>query len=428
MDEPVVNDESESASNSSLGQPAKLVVRLLALDGEPIVKLGVNVRWSGGELTAFTDADGRIAPVQAPAGEVLTLAVQRFDKSYKEIGTSVMPATDGLLTAISPSLVVETTTEKHEGSAGTAKEAIPRPVQADAGDLQPAAPTGSTAGTSNENLPADPAQTPSKPVSKPTVAAEMPKSKPAAPAKQTATSSPQKISGASAQKDKPKPGRDEHGHPMAVFVNKAKDWWGSWRLPTLNLWGANAAQGTSAKAYVQVSASMEQQVKELLEFAKTQTEYWYKEGTAGVLESMAKRKFEHKANEKESSRSIGLCYTYVKVALAKSKIVDGVLGAKLSAAHQECASLAGAALTAKGVDFVDVTDSVPDARWAAAGDVIVYAWSDETWAKRKTEKQNDKLPNYGHIDIRDYETYISDHLPVSMHPRWFDTRKANKSG
>ena len=106
-----------------------LDVSFLALDGSPIPKMGVAVCWEGGELLAHTDADGAIPPVEAPPGEKLSIAVQRFDGSYKKIGECCMPSSDGVLTAVSPNIVVETTTEKHEGTSGNAAERIPKPEQ-----------------------------------------------------------------------------------------------------------------------------------------------------------------------------------------------------------------------------------------------------------------------------------------------------------
>lgn len=435
-------DEAAPAEGSATAQPPELSICVRALDGEPIVKLGVNVCWDGGELTAFTNAEGLLPPVKAPPGAVLTLAVQRFDKTYKEIGATVMPASNGLLTAISPSLVLETKTELHVGTPGTAEAVIPKSEASDAGDLMPTPPVIAT-GAAPEHAPsapparnADKAATPqatgkAAPAqsTKPVPVQAAPKPATAVPtAAHTATSAPRKISGADNTKQAPQAGRNERGHPIAFHTQKLIDWWGSWRLPTLNLWGESAVQGTAPKTRVAVNAEMVQQVQALLAFAKEQTEYDYTEGTAGVLTSMTNRTFKHKSGEKEAYDSTGLCYTYVKVALARSKIVDGILGDKKldrqsAAEHyamQDSASKAGPALLAKG--FRDVTASVPDARWAAAGDVIVYEWTDETWARRKKKKKNDKLPNHGHIDIRDYEFYVSDFLTLPpnkpAHPRW----------
>lgn len=437
-------DETAPAEGSATAQPPELSICMRALDGEPIVKLGVNVCWDGGELTAFTNAEGLLPPVKAPPGAVLTLAVQRFDKTYKEIGATVMPAANGLLTAISPSLVLETKTELHEGTPGTAEAAIPKSEASDAGDLMPPPPVTAT-GAAPEHAPsapparnADKAATPqatgkAAPAqsTKPVPVQAAPKQATVVPtAAHSATSAPRKISGADDAKQALQTGRNERGHPIAFHTQKLIDWWGSWRLPTLNLWGGSAVQGTAPKTSVAVTAEMVQQVQALLAFAKEQTKYHYTEGTAGVLTSMANRSFKHASGEKRAFESIGLCYTYVKVALTRNKIVDGILGDKKldrqsAAEHyamQDSASKAGPALLAKG--FRDVTASVPDARWAAAGDVIVYEWTAETWARRKKKKKNDKLPNHGHIDIRDYEFYVSDFLTLPpdnpAHPRWTD--------
>ena len=414
-----------------------LDVSFLALDGSPIPKMGVAVCWEGGELLARTDADGAIPPVEAPPGEKLSIAVQRFDGSYKKIGECCMPSSDGVLTAVSPNIVVETTTEKHEGTSGNAEERIPKPEQGDLGDLSAASkesgptetvqPAGEAETKSTETAKPAPVDT-DKPAQTPKQAPK-PKAQPKAPetkAKQQADKPPQHISGKVEVKPKLEKGRDENGHPLAVITQKAVDWWNSWRMPTFNLWGTPASAvkgGTVPATPVKVDAEMVKKVEALLAFAREQTEYVYTEGTAGVLASMGKGTFNHKKGEKESDKSRGLCYTYVKVALTRAKIIDGVLAAQKAStaqtdaehyAMQLSASKAGPALIAKG--FKDVTAEVPDARWAAAGDVIVYAWSDTAWEQRK--KKDQKTPNHGHIDIRDYDFYISDFIPKAKHPTW----------
>jgi len=414
-----------------------LDVSFLALDGSPIPKMGVAVCWEGGELLARTDADGAIPPVEAPPGEKLSIAVQRFDGSYKKIGECCMPSSDGVLTAVSPNIVVETTTEKHEGTSGNAAERIPKPEQGDLGDLSAeskesgpseagqATSDAETKRTETANSPpanSDKQGQPPKPAPKPKTQLKAPETK----VKQQADKPPQHISGKAEVKPKLEKGRDENGHPLAVITQKAVDWWNSWRMPTFNLWGTPASAvkgGTVPATPVKVDAEMVKKVEALLAFAREQTEYVYTEGTAGVLASMGKGTFNHKKGEKESDKSRGLCYTYVKVALTRAKIIDGVLAAQKAStaqtdaehyAMQLSASKAGPALIAKG--FKDVTAEVPDARWAAAGDVIVYAWSDTAWEQRK--KKDQKTPNHGHIDIRDYDFYISDFIPKAKHPTW----------
>jgi muramidase (phage lysozyme) len=437
--------DEQSATKTALD------VNFLALDGSPIAKMGVAVFWEGGELLARTDADGAIPPVEAPPGEKLSIAVQRFDGSYKKIGECCMPSSDGVLTAVSPNIVLETTTEKHEGTSGNAAKRIPKPEQGDLGDLsaasQESGPSEAGQATSHAETKrtetANPAPASNDIEVQPPKPATKPKAQPKAPetkTKQQADKPPQHISGKAEVKPKLEKGRDENGHPLAVITQKAVDWWNSWRMPTFNLWGTSASSakgGTVPATSVKVDAEMVKKVEALLEFAREQTEYLYTEGTAGVLASMGKGTFKHAKKEKPITTSLGLCYTYVKVALTRAKIIDGVLAAQKASATQTdaehyamqlSASKAGPALIAKG--FKDVTAEVPDARWAAAGDVIVYTWSDTTWETRK--KKDPKSLNHGHIDIRDYDFYISDFIPLppgmSGHPRWFKEYPKDASG
>jgi muramidase (phage lysozyme) len=459
--------ESENSDEPEGAAQAALDINFLALDGQPIAKMGVAIRWKEGELIARTDAGGCLPPVQAPAGTELTISVQRFDGSYKDIGICLMPASEGTLTAVSPNIVLETKTEKHEGAPGIAEERIPKPQEGDLGDLKPAgdpteasAPKEAETPSPESSVPKTPAPTPhpsetvatdktgqrpphSSTTQRPRNKPKAPAGKPEAKAKHQADKPPQHISGREAQKTKLEKGRDENGNPLAVITQKTLDWWNSWRMPTFDLWGTPSsggkaapsgpkgsvpgnAAGTTPATPVAFSADMVKKVETLLEFAKEQTEYDYKaskEGTAKVLASMGNGMFKHKSGEKETHESRGLCYTYVKVALARCKIVDGMLVG-------ESASGAGRSLIAKG--FKDVTADVPDARWAAAGDVIVYEWSEPTWEGRKRKKKKPDLPNHGHIDIRDYEFYISDFIPAPPrylgHPTWFRERPKDKSG
>ncbi len=94
-----------------------------------------------------------------------------------------------------------------------------------------------------------------------------------------------------------------------------------------------------------------------------------------------------------------MCNKYVKIALwwAGYSHNNGDIDPKISAAKNM-----GPSLVAAG--FRDITAELPDARWAAPGDVIVY----------KDKRGDSKI---GHIDIRSYDGYISDfvetYLPVS---------------
>jgi muramidase (phage lysozyme) len=179
---------------------------------------------------------------------------------------------------------------------------------------------------------------------------------------------------------------------------------------------------------VAYSGSMTDQVKQLIDIATEQTGYEIAGGTQNFLskeKNGTKKLKEYPV--KGSDKAKGFCYAYVKIALMRANIISTAPG-------NEAASDAGPELLSRG--FTDVTDSVPDPRWAAAGDVIVYAWTPKTlederrkvaFGKKVKEykKQGKKIdfqladvspadsnkPNFGHIDIRSYEGYISDHIP-----------------
>jgi hypothetical protein len=151
---------------------------------------------------------------------------------------------------------------------------------------------------------------------------------------------------------------------------------------------------------------------------------------------MGKGTFNHKKGEKESDKSRGLCYTYVKVALTRAKIIDGVLAAQKAStaqtdaehyAMQLSASKAGPALIAKG--FKDVTAEVPDARWAAAGDVIVYAWSDTPGkrARKKTRKaRTTGISTFGTMIFISAISFL--YRQTSGAPRWFRQHPKDAGG
>lgn len=100
------------------------------------------------------------------------------------------------------------------------------------------------------------------------------------------------------------------------------------------------------------------------------------------------------------AKSIGRCAKYVKIALWKAGYIpsDSDFDPGTSSA-----SKLGPGLLKAG--FTDVTALIPDARWAAPGDVIVY---------RKIGAPDAD----GHIDIRTYDGYLSDfwdsYLPMSQ--------------
>lgn len=165
---------------------------------------------------------------------------------------------------------------------------------------------------------------------------------------------------------------------------------------------------------------------------------------------------------KIKSTPVYRCYPSVKIGLLRAKLVSGING-------DVPAKGAGPWLLAQG--FKDVTKLLPDGRWAMPGDVIVYRYTDEievenlkkfekvlkAYEKQKTEyaerkieykkeldiwtagtsqRKNEEIEakkkkkkylspkapklgaeptrpddeNYGHIDVRSYDGYMSDFM------------------
>ncbi len=444
-----------SAVEVAMAPPVQPILHLQFLDLalDPLPKLNVRVTIGAQVKTYTTDAEGQIEGIQARVGVLLRIAVERFDGSYKQIEDAPMPVSDATWNYISPQLVLETETQLHEGDPGQIESSIPKATQADEGDRHQveAQEPLSTGATSSSHAPisapqaatidstvapkltpapvAVPAAAPNAaPKVAPNATAAAPHASPAKPSKQPTISGG---NAAPARDSAQTTGRTAQGTPMAVLATRISDWWHSWTLPSINLWGHHgggtpgATSGSSSSpapighgSKVPYSPSMLPKVQALIHFAQEQTEYEYGkgEGTAAVVAQMAKKQFKHDKGEKFSHTSKGRCYQYVRIALTRAGVVDGFLADATSASIQASASLAGKPLLDKG--FVDVTDEVPDARWAATGDVVVYSWSETTWAQRSKEK-GPGTPNHGHIDIRSESSYISDYIPNSMHPKWY---------
>ena len=368
--------EIETEQEEVVEPKVQLETCFLAADGKGISDLDVCIKVDGVEYNQKTDEQGFLPNMVASVGLPMEIALKRPDGTLKTIDQTQTPDTDTVWTYVSPKTEIQTQTELHQGQPGNAEQQIPKKDETDAGQLEPPKDEQNITNAKVANV---------------------------------ARAAPKQIANDPIPTASPKVGRNKKGNPLAVLAEKYTDWWGSWRLPTFNLWGQGAQAASLPLTPVAYKGAMAKQVETLLAFAAEQTEYRYTEGTAGVLASMTRGEFKHVSGEKRSIESIGLCYTYVKVALTRTKIIDGILASDMAYEVQDQARLAGAALVKKG--FTDVTNQVPDARWAAAGDVIVYAWTPETWEKRKTKKNNPKLPNYGHIDIRSITGYVSDFIP-----------------
>lgn len=179
--------------------------------------------------------------------------------------------------------------------------------------------------------------------------------------------------------------RNKDGNPVVIVKDGQK-----------NMMGTNAAKVPFAK----VGTTDVEKVNALIEFAMEQIT-WEHPGsktTDIILREMRagtyKKTKRTKGDGKGYSQSLRACNKYVKVALGYCNFggEDGP-----PPAHKM-----GPALEAVG--FKNIIKDLPDARWAAPGDVIVYL-----------DKKNPE--NAGHIDIRTYDGYVSDfwdsYLPVS---------------
>ena len=373
----VVHDAGGEGEQSS-ETANQLNMRFFGVDGEPIKGLECKVCIGAKIETHTTDEEGLIPAIKVEATSELELSVKKFDGDYKVIDKATVTPSHATLEYVSPKIVVEVKTEKHKGDPGNAESQAPKPASKDRGDKEPA------------------------------------------PKKTKAI--PQHISGKKPVKkdDALKPGRNKNGHPQLTFAQKITDWWDSWRLPSMNLWDVSATpmslkQNDGSQAGPKGDAGAIKKVEQIIEFLEDQSDYLYAkgEGTAAVLTAMAKGTFKHKHDEKPKTEANGKCYQYVKIALVSNQWV-----ANATALEGESASSAGPRLIAAGFD--DVTDTMPDSRWAAPGDVIVYKWTAEhlVYMRSKEKKNDPKYPNHGHIDIRSYDNYLTDFIPPRNQPNW----------
>jgi muramidase (phage lysozyme) len=440
------------------GTPAvKVNIKALTLLGDDLAGLHTVLLSNGKVLyEVTTGSDGMLSDLSFTPGCELCVKVKRFDGTLKTIHTMTVPSSDTQITLVSPSFVTSLTTEAVDGAPASTDKLAPTYEAADKGVLQDAdaiaappenSPSGRDAAQpTSSDIPASAATPAPVPAPTPATARTQAPAPAPAPARPTTEAKP-----------KPKPldkkwpvamtaakppdsaanrpqravvGRDSEGNPIAVFVHKVQDWWGSWHAPTMHLWGggsvgagagAGAEKSTTGAASapeasppaaravrpgseVQHHQDMVAKLATLFAFYERQIHFLYLDSAAGELSKLARGTFNHADSEKSASDSKGYCYKYVKVALKYCQIVDAVL-------EGEAGSSGGAALLANG--FTDVTSRVPDHRWAAAGDVIVYAWSEGTWEKRRRSHRDPHIPNYGHIEIRHTEHYYSDFRPAS---------------
>lgn len=385
------------------------------------------------EFPGSSDAQGKGAKMSGmPVDTPLEIWVKKLDGSFDRKYKGTVGCKDTSVCLVSPHIVVKVKPELHDGSPGPASAPPPKPA--------------------------------------PEV-----EHKPNA----TVASNPSQVQ----NELKLKPGRDANGHPI-LTAEPTRDAAGRNRLPTLGLWRHEGLGDTPGKTdprkrpgFVQGPIVDVKKVEELIKIMEQQVTWDWNglKATYGTTMKMQEASengtFKAENNAKESGVFHGQCYSSVKLALWRAHQTEGVDGGVYPATQ------AGQFLRDQG--FVEVTKELPDARWAAPGDVVVYQYDDETIAKneaaiaeqlkayevavkaypnqlkaydeahkawmertkpgllppapthgvsRRKKDPEPKRPsppqrpqgqNYGHIDVRTYDGYLSDaktlKLPSAVH-------------
>ena len=141
----------------------------------------------------------------------------------------------------------------------------------------------------------------------------------------------------------------------------------------------NSLDQAPPQAVTELVAVMEQQ-------STWQWEEIYKKqklNTGAIISKLANKVWEPPTG-KSAGKPDSRCYPSVKIGLMRANLVREVWG-------DIPAKGAGKWLQSQG--FTDVTTQVPDARWAAPGDIIVYRYDDNTEAKN-IEKYKDAFKKY----------------------------------
>jgi len=392
--------------------------------GEPIEGLTCRITLtlddgSQQTLSATTDAEGYVPPMEnLPIGSTAMIEVKNDAGQYRPVGDVFMDSPAITTTAISPKVKIELLPmQLHEGEPGTIEDEIP--------DIA----------CDPDVIVLDPGQISVPP---PAVAS------PAAHAVPNAKPRVRNLSHNHGVSSKPilKQGRDKNGKPMTVVLFNKGDWYEKagagvragihWLWSWADFTPERKGLPTRARLALKNPPPAPEAVRELIRVAEQNTKLRINESPTSALTKKVSGKDDPPPGETKGTKTelskekeypfdpsryetkepyiiTSFCARYVNIALAEAGISHGIMDLPY-------ASVAGPQLLALG--FREVTDEVPDARWAAAGDVIVYQWSDKAWEAKKKDLGISILPNYGHIDIRSYNSYISDHIPKTNHPNW----------
>lgn len=460
-----IEEQPLETTASDMPSTCQLNLSLIDVMGNPIKTLDYRIEIDGKPYFGTTDDQGHAQEFgDLPFGAIAQVYVKRLDGTYKFIGETPLNSVETNICAVSPKVLIEVETFPHEGESGNADVDIGEIEDKVKETKQDATKAAKDAHIAMAEAVKSTAESPQK-------ADQVDPKNNSAKGSTTPPALKAKTTGGQSPKTDTKVMRDKDGQPHAVVKEVPKNWFDKhfpgafyiWRLadflkpapvPSKVVPKANealrksetkiikdnndklkkkmgakkaltksntetstavhvptVAPRTNAAIPVPVSAENLEQLKRLLEFADTQAGWNYPvKSTAGIAALFTKAidKEYIESATKVKKNFAGYCYPYVKIALWHCGITSGLLGGERPGFD------AGDELIRFG--FKDVTDELPDARWAAPGDVITYQWTDETWEQRKKKKKNDSYPNYGHIDIRTYDGYISDavsdHFPA----------------
>jgi muramidase (phage lysozyme) len=469
-DEVAAEPQAEVEPEFVAAQPITLRLSLIDFAGIGIAGLPVRIEVNGVGRSCATDALGH-CPEQSDLlpGSSLEISVQKDDRQWKQVYAGTILHGDMDICGVSPSIKIPIRTEPHDGQP-VIKQAKPVAKVAAATPLPNAPPLGTpkTGGKEPSVTPTSTRNEAGNPVArirnqvldwagrvgiptlglwrwsdfKVTTGAIHPlEYAPAALSPATGKAAAQPVA----------PAKDQAAPPKYVQPRTGA-------LPAVALKVASLDQAPPAE------------LSSLLKIMQEQIEWdWKKaplvQNSELILSDLAYKKL-GEPDTKSETESKGACYKSVKIALKRANYVSAING-------EIPAKTAGPWLQSQG--FSNVTAQLPDARWAWPGDVIVYRYTDEVeakndakrqatlqpalkkyeqdkslygqqrkefdqaksdfaasksaWAKEhpgkpfngKFNRQQPKAPkvpdvpdvNYGHIDVRSYESYLSDFHPKS---------------
>ena len=323
-----------------------LDLRIRDYHGDPIASLGFRVLVKKEEVfRGATDAKGEMPTIEGlKIGSIFEIQIKKDVGDYKFAAIGKIEGEENYACLQSPKTRFEFSTLSHSGSAGHADASKQKTIQ------------------NHNQKPADKANISGNPDKKPEV----------------------------------KDDRDAKGNPKASVIDGLRDWY--------NRNADNAALPHTA-------ASDLDYVKKLIDFGEKQAKWKYEKTTISneYIQKMAKGTFVTPGTKESDGykNSVHQCTKYVKIALWHAgynlPLKEGQPPVSIGS-NVVPARLMGPALEEAG--FQNVTQQLPDARWAAPGDVIVY---------KRTAAPNDA----GHIDIRTYDGYLSDFLGLYLPVRQF---------